>query len=122
MTESKRRRFPPPWTIEELRELFVIHDASGQPVAYVYFDDKPRRQMSPRHFLISRAPLQPPPTADVVAHIWPDDEFPVTLDGVMVVSAAVIELNLLYRRSGARRLIQGRRVGRNGTCALETQH
>ena len=24
MTESKRRRFPPPWTIEELRESFVI--------------------------------------------------------------------------------------------------
>ena len=55
----------------------------------------------------------------MAAHIWPDDEFPVALDGVMVVSAAVIELNLLYRRSGARRLFQGRRVDRNGTGALE---
>jgi hypothetical protein len=46
MTESERR-FPPPWTIEELRESFIIHDASGQPLAYIYFDDEPRRQMSP---------------------------------------------------------------------------
>ena len=103
--------------------MFIIHDASGQPLAYIYFDDEPRRQMSPGHCLISRAPLQPPPTADVVAHIWPDDEFPVALDGgVMVVGAAVVELNPLYRRSGARRLIQGRRVDRYGTCALEAQH
>ena len=47
MTETKRRRFPPPWTIEEHRESFIIHDASGQPLTYIYFDDEPRRQMSP---------------------------------------------------------------------------
>ena len=54
MTETKRRRFPPPWTIEELRESFIIHDASGSRGLRL-FDDEPRRQMSPGHFLIFRA-------------------------------------------------------------------
>jgi hypothetical protein len=40
------RRFPPPWTVEENRESFVIHDAIGQPLACVYFEDEPQRQMS----------------------------------------------------------------------------
>ena len=40
------RRFPPPWAIEELQESFVVRDATGQPLAYVYFEDQPQRQMS----------------------------------------------------------------------------
>ncbi len=27
------RRFPPPWTIEELQESFVVKDATGQALA-----------------------------------------------------------------------------------------
>lgn len=38
------RRFPPPWTIEEHRESFIVHDATGQPLSYVYFDDEPTRR------------------------------------------------------------------------------
>jgi len=30
------RRFPPPWTIEELDGGFKIVDANGQSLAYVY--------------------------------------------------------------------------------------
>jgi hypothetical protein len=30
------RRFPPPWTIEELDGGFKVLDASGQVLAYVY--------------------------------------------------------------------------------------
>ena len=30
------RRFPPPWTIEELDGGFKVLDASGQTLAYVY--------------------------------------------------------------------------------------
>jgi len=40
------RRFPPPWTIEELQESFVVKDATGQQLAYLYFEDEPQRQMS----------------------------------------------------------------------------
>ena len=40
------RRFPPPWTIEELQESFVVKDATGQALAYLYFEDESQRQMS----------------------------------------------------------------------------
>jgi hypothetical protein len=36
------RRFPPPWTIEELDGGFKIVDASGQSLAYVYGLDNAR--------------------------------------------------------------------------------
>ena len=41
MTE---RRFPPPWSVEELDACFVVRDYSGQQLAYVYFEDEPGRR------------------------------------------------------------------------------
>jgi hypothetical protein len=38
------RRFPPPWSIEELDACFVVRDHSGQQLAYVYFEDEPGRR------------------------------------------------------------------------------
>jgi hypothetical protein len=38
------RRFPPPWTVEELDACFVVRDANGQALSYVYFEDEPRRR------------------------------------------------------------------------------
>jgi hypothetical protein len=38
------RRFPPPWSVDENEESFVIKDASGQAVAYVYFEDNDSRR------------------------------------------------------------------------------
>jgi len=38
------RRFPPPWSIEELEACFVVRDPSGQSLAYVYFEDEPGRR------------------------------------------------------------------------------
>jgi len=35
------RRFPPPWSIDELEACFVVIDSAGQKLAYVYFDDRP---------------------------------------------------------------------------------
>jgi hypothetical protein len=40
------RRFPPPWSIEERTESFIVKDATGQTFAYVYFEDEPQRAMS----------------------------------------------------------------------------
>jgi hypothetical protein len=40
------RCFPPPWSIEERQESFVVTDANGQPLAKVYFKDEPQRQLS----------------------------------------------------------------------------
>ena len=38
------RRFPPPWSVEELDACFVVRDHSEQALAYVYFEDEPGRR------------------------------------------------------------------------------
>jgi hypothetical protein len=38
------RRFPPPWSVEELDLRFVVKDHADQKLAYVYFEDEPWRQ------------------------------------------------------------------------------
>jgi hypothetical protein len=40
----ERRRFPPPWSVEELDACFVVRDHNGQQLAYVYFEDEPGRR------------------------------------------------------------------------------
>jgi len=36
-----KRRFPPPWSIEELDACFIVKDAHDQKLACVYFEDEP---------------------------------------------------------------------------------
>jgi hypothetical protein len=44
VTES-RRRFPPPWTVEEYRGISqIVRDANNFAVAYVYFENEPGRR------------------------------------------------------------------------------
>jgi hypothetical protein len=38
------RRFPPPWTVEELSACFVVRDANGQALSYVYYESEPGRR------------------------------------------------------------------------------
>jgi hypothetical protein len=38
------RRFPPPWTTEELPACFVVSDSVGQKLAYIYFEEEPGRR------------------------------------------------------------------------------
>ena len=39
------RRFPPPWSLEELNNAcFVVRDSNGQQLAYVYYEDEPGRR------------------------------------------------------------------------------
>jgi hypothetical protein len=41
---ATRRRYPPPWRVEENPESFVVIDATGQRLAHVYFEDESIRQ------------------------------------------------------------------------------
>ena len=35
------RRFPPPWTVEDIGAASKVSDNDGQALAYVYFEDEP---------------------------------------------------------------------------------
>jgi hypothetical protein len=43
-TPRAQRRFPPPWQVIENPESFVITDATGQALAYIYFEDEAGRR------------------------------------------------------------------------------
>ena len=38
------RRFPPPWSAEVMPNCFIVRDADGQQLAYIYFEDEPGRR------------------------------------------------------------------------------
>ena len=42
--EMTDRRFPPPWTLDEHDECFIVRDANGQALGYFYFGEE---QQSP---------------------------------------------------------------------------
>jgi len=61
------RRFPPPWTIEEHSNArFIVKDATGQALAYVYYEDEPGRRAAAkllsrdeaRHFFVAFASVR----------------------------------------------------------------
>jgi hypothetical protein len=41
---SSPRRFPAPWSVEELDACFIVIDSAGQKLAYVYFEEEPGRR------------------------------------------------------------------------------
>ena len=42
------RRFPPPWSVEDIGAAFVVTDSTGQQLVYVYFEDEPGRRLAKR--------------------------------------------------------------------------
>ena len=38
------RRSPPPWTAEVTPNCFIVRDADGQQLAYVYYESEPGRR------------------------------------------------------------------------------
>ena len=47
---SPNRRFPPPWSVDEQEACFIVRDAKGQALAYVYFEEEPCRRSAARLF------------------------------------------------------------------------
>jgi hypothetical protein len=42
------RQSLPPWTVEETDACFIVRDAIGQALAYVYFEEEPGRRAAAR--------------------------------------------------------------------------
>jgi hypothetical protein len=38
------RRFPPPWSVEDIGAAFVVRDHNELALAYVYYEEEPGRQ------------------------------------------------------------------------------
>ena len=38
-----RRRFPPPWIVEETPACFIVRDRGGQALAHLYYEESARR-------------------------------------------------------------------------------
>jgi hypothetical protein len=53
---DEARYFPPPWLVEELDNCFVVKDANGQALAYMYFEKESVRPF--RRELLTRAEAQ----------------------------------------------------------------
>ena len=41
---SSPRRFPPPWSADELEACFVVRDSAGKKLAFIYFENEPGRR------------------------------------------------------------------------------
>ena len=41
---AEQRRFPPPWSVEERPACFIVSDANGQALAYVYYEEEAGRR------------------------------------------------------------------------------
>jgi len=41
---SSPRRFPAPWSVEELDACYIVRDHDGQALDYVYFEEEPERR------------------------------------------------------------------------------
>jgi len=41
---NDRRRFTPPWDIEDYGACFNVRDSNGQALSYVYYDNEPGRR------------------------------------------------------------------------------
>jgi len=40
------RRFPPPWTVEDLGSCFVVIDSKERKLAYIYYEEEAGRRSS----------------------------------------------------------------------------
>ena len=44
VTNVTAHRFPPPWSAEVTPNCFIVRDANGQALSYVYYENEPGRR------------------------------------------------------------------------------
>jgi hypothetical protein len=58
------RRFRPPWSVDDPdmklgQTCYIVRDANGHALAYVYFEEEPRTKISGAAMATVTLPLQP---------------------------------------------------------------
>jgi hypothetical protein len=46
-----RRRFPPPWSVEETPACFIVRDRAGQALAHLYYEEEESARRSAANLL-----------------------------------------------------------------------
>ena len=71
--EMTDRRFPPPWSLEEHDECFIVRDADGQALGNFYFDEEQQSPAIDRRLArddARRMPVNFAKLPDLVASRW----------------------------------------------------
>jgi hypothetical protein len=87
---AQPRRFPPPWTVEELDACFVVIDSAEQKLAYVYFEEESGRRSAAKSGLLSCfgcaiRMVTPVKAAPPIVAGSNADNFPKTLDAMALI-------------------------------------
>jgi len=53
------RRFPPPWSVEDIGAACVVKDSAGQELGYFYYDEEPGRRDGSGTAVKEKSPRQP---------------------------------------------------------------
>ena len=46
-SQMHSRRFPPPWSAKVTPNCFIVRDANGQALTYIYYESEPGRRVLP---------------------------------------------------------------------------
>jgi endo-1,4-beta-D-glucanase Y len=52
---ADNRRFPPPWSVEERPACYIVKDATGFAVAYVYYEGEAGRRTAAKLMTMDEA-------------------------------------------------------------------
>jgi hypothetical protein len=54
----KSRRFPSPWSVEDIGAAFVVKDDNSQKLLYAYFQEEPQRRLAAKMLMRCPRPTQ----------------------------------------------------------------
>jgi hypothetical protein len=57
--QPPERRFPPPWSVEDIGAACVVKDSAGQKLGYFYYDEEPGRRDGSGTAVKEKSPRQP---------------------------------------------------------------
>jgi len=64
------RRFPAPWSAEVTPNCFIVRDADGQQLAYVYYESEPERRSTAKLLTAQITPVITCLAQHKIAALW----------------------------------------------------